>query len=220
MPCRPCPWRQKSKLGAKLAEGKFVAFVEILPPRGVDAIPRNRRRPPLRRARHRLHQRARRPARQRPHERPGHLPAHPAAGRHRSRQPFLLPRPQHPGHPIRAAGRAHRGRAQPDLHHRRSAAHGRLSRRHRGVRRGRHRPGQHRQQSESRPGYRRQPHGLADRAADRRGRQSRRAEHGRGDPPLRMESGSRRRVRGHPAGVRSGPAGSIPASASSTSRFR
>ena len=27
----------KSKLGAKLAEGKFVAFVEILPPRGVDA---------------------------------------------------------------------------------------------------------------------------------------------------------------------------------------
>src|SRR4051812_36031772 len=27
----------KSKLGAKLAEGKFVSFVEILPPRGVDA---------------------------------------------------------------------------------------------------------------------------------------------------------------------------------------
>jgi len=31
------PVAQKSKLGAKLAEGKFVAFVEILPPRGVDA---------------------------------------------------------------------------------------------------------------------------------------------------------------------------------------
>ena len=30
------PVAQKSKLGAKLAEGKFVAFVEILPPRGVD----------------------------------------------------------------------------------------------------------------------------------------------------------------------------------------
>jgi homocysteine S-methyltransferase len=28
---------RKSKLGAKLVEGKFVAFVEILPPRGVDA---------------------------------------------------------------------------------------------------------------------------------------------------------------------------------------
>jgi methionine synthase I (cobalamin-dependent)/5,10-methylenetetrahydrofolate reductase len=28
---------QKSKLGGKLAEGKFVSFVEILPPRGVDA---------------------------------------------------------------------------------------------------------------------------------------------------------------------------------------
>ncbi len=33
----PVPVAQKSKLGAKLAEGKFVAFVEILPPRGVDA---------------------------------------------------------------------------------------------------------------------------------------------------------------------------------------
>jgi homocysteine S-methyltransferase len=31
------PVAQKSKLGAKLADGKFVSFVEILPPRGVDA---------------------------------------------------------------------------------------------------------------------------------------------------------------------------------------
>jgi methionine synthase I (cobalamin-dependent)/5,10-methylenetetrahydrofolate reductase len=33
----PVPVARKSKLGAKLADGKFVAFVEILPPRGVDA---------------------------------------------------------------------------------------------------------------------------------------------------------------------------------------
>jgi methionine synthase I (cobalamin-dependent)/5,10-methylenetetrahydrofolate reductase len=33
----PVPVAQKSKLGAKLAEGKFVSFVEILPPRGIDA---------------------------------------------------------------------------------------------------------------------------------------------------------------------------------------
>jgi homocysteine S-methyltransferase len=33
----PVPVAQKSKLGAKLAAGKFVSFVEILPPRGVDA---------------------------------------------------------------------------------------------------------------------------------------------------------------------------------------
>ncbi len=33
----PVPLARKSKLGGKLAEGKFVAFVEILPPRGVDA---------------------------------------------------------------------------------------------------------------------------------------------------------------------------------------
>jgi methionine synthase / methylenetetrahydrofolate reductase(NADPH) len=31
------PTAEKSQLGAKLAAGKFVAFVEILPPRGVDA---------------------------------------------------------------------------------------------------------------------------------------------------------------------------------------
>ena len=31
------PVAEKSKLGAKLASGKFVAFVEILPPRGIDA---------------------------------------------------------------------------------------------------------------------------------------------------------------------------------------
>jgi len=33
----PVSMAQKSKLGQKLAEGKFVSFVEILPPRGVDA---------------------------------------------------------------------------------------------------------------------------------------------------------------------------------------
>jgi len=33
----PVPIEQKSKLGAKLAAGKFVAFVEILPPRGVES---------------------------------------------------------------------------------------------------------------------------------------------------------------------------------------
>jgi len=33
----PVPATKKSSLGGKLAEGKFVSFVEILPPRGVDA---------------------------------------------------------------------------------------------------------------------------------------------------------------------------------------
>jgi homocysteine S-methyltransferase len=33
----PIPTAEKSSLGAKLAAGKFVSFVEILPPRGVDA---------------------------------------------------------------------------------------------------------------------------------------------------------------------------------------
>jgi len=35
--CVAVPLRDKSKLGAKLAEGRFVSFVEILPPRGTDA---------------------------------------------------------------------------------------------------------------------------------------------------------------------------------------
>ncbi len=33
----PVPMAEKSQIGAKLAAGKFVTFVEILPPRGVDA---------------------------------------------------------------------------------------------------------------------------------------------------------------------------------------
>ncbi len=33
----PVPVAEKSRLGARLAAGKFVSFVEILPPRGVDA---------------------------------------------------------------------------------------------------------------------------------------------------------------------------------------
>ena len=94
----------------KLAEGKFVAFVEILPPRGVDASREIEGARLCADGRHRLHQCARRPARQRPHERAGHLPADPAARRHRGGESLLLPRPQYPGHPIGTAGRA-RGRA-------------------------------------------------------------------------------------------------------------
>lgn len=36
-PMAPVPMAEKSSLGAKLASGRFVAFVEILPPRGADA---------------------------------------------------------------------------------------------------------------------------------------------------------------------------------------
>lgn len=36
-PLPKVPIAEKSRLGAKLAAGKFVAFVEILPPRGIDA---------------------------------------------------------------------------------------------------------------------------------------------------------------------------------------
>jgi methionine synthase / methylenetetrahydrofolate reductase(NADPH) len=35
-PMEPVPMAQKSALGAKITEGKFVALIEVLPPRGVD----------------------------------------------------------------------------------------------------------------------------------------------------------------------------------------
>ena len=185
-------WRRfrsprRASWARKLAAGKFVAFVEILPPRGVDASKEIEGAKLCADARHRLHQRAGRSARQRPAERSGHLPAHPAAGRHRSRAALLLPRSQHSQHPERTAGRAHGRRPQSDLHHRRSAAHGHVSGRDRGVRRRCDRARQHRQQSEPRAGYRRQSDGLANRAAAGRGRESRRAQHGRRDAALRME---------------------------------
>ena len=53
------------------------------------------------------------------------------------------------------------------------------------------------------------PIGSANRSADRRGRQPRRDEYGRGNPPLRLESRSRRRIRRHPARIRPQPAGRV-----------
>ena len=214
------PVKDKSQLGAKLAAGKFVAFVEILPPRGVDAskeiagaalckahgidcinVPDG-------------------PRASAAHERAGDLPVDPARRRHRGGESLLLPGPQYTGHPVGIAGRTCGGRAEPDLHHRRSAAHGPEPERDRRVRRGRDRPGEHREQFESRARYRRRSHGIADRAAARRGREPRRVEHGRGDSSLRAEGESRRRVRRHPARLRSRPARAIPQANRRISGFR
>ena len=134
------PVAEKSALGAKLAAGKFVAFVEILPPRGVDASkeiegaklckaagidcinvpdgPRASARMSAQVTCQLIQQQA----------------------GNRSGAAFLLPRSQYPQHSERTAGRARRRRPQSDLHHRRSAAHGDLSGRDRGVRRRCHRP--------------------------------------------------------------------------------
>ena len=138
------PCCEKSHLGAKLAAGKFVAFVEILPPRGIDASKEIAGARVLQGTWHRLHQRSGRPARERPDERASHVPIDSAARRNRSGTPFLLPRPQYSEHAIGAARRAHDRRTEPDLHHRRSAAHGFLSRCDRGLRCRFHRPHQHR----------------------------------------------------------------------------
>ena len=96
------------------------------------------------------------PARQRAHERAGHLPVIQQHAEIEAVNHFCCRDRNILGIQSRAAGRACRRHPQPDLHHRRSAAHGHLPGRHGGVRRRRHRPDQHRQQFESRAGYRRQ----------------------------------------------------------------
>ena len=128
------PLRDKSKLGAKLAEGRFVSFVEILPPRGTDAS----------------------------REIAGaalcaehgidciNIPDGPRASARLSAQAACQLIQQHAG--IEAVNhfccrdrnilgiqsellaRPHAGCAQSHLHHGRSAAHGRVSGSHRGVR--------------------------------------------------------------------------------------
>ena len=125
---RRFPSPTRASLGAKLAAGKFVAFVEILPPRGVDASKEIEGAklcaahgidcinvPDGPRASARLSAQVTCQLIQQ------------QAG-HRSGAAFLLPRPEYSGHSVRAAGRAHRGGPQFDLHHGRSAAHGHLSR--------------------------------------------------------------------------------------------
>ena len=99
-----------------------------------------------------------------PPQQPGAVPAGEAGSGHRAGPALHLPRSQRAGHSVGPAGRQRRRHSQPDLHHRRSAEDGRLSRRDRGLRRGLDRSGQHRSQSEPRSRHRRQ----SDRKLDRR----------------------------------------------------
>ena len=121
------PVAKKSVLGGKLAAGKFVSFVEILPPRGVDASKEIEGAKLCKAA--------------------GidciNVPDGPRASARMSAQVtcqliqeqakieavlhFLLPRSQYSEHPKWLAGRVCRGRQESDLHHRRSSAHGHLS---------------------------------------------------------------------------------------------
>ena len=170
------PVAEKSKLGAKLAAGKFVAFVEILPPRGVDASQGNRGREAVRRA--------------------GidciNVPDGPRASARMSAQVTCQLIQQQAG--IEAVTHfCCRDRNILSIQSELLGAHTVGVRNLICITGDPPRMGtypdatavfdvdaigltQHRQQSESRAGYRRQPDGLADRAADRRGRQSRRAE--------------------------------------------
>ena len=77
--CPRLPVADKSQLGREAGGGQVRVLRRDPAAARRGCVEGNRRRGAVRRARHRLHQRARRPARQRPHERAGHLPAHPAA---------------------------------------------------------------------------------------------------------------------------------------------
>ena len=191
-------------------QGSFVTLVEIVPPRGIDCTKEIEGARTAGAARRPRHQRARLAARLGPHERAEPLHPDSAAHRHRDDSPLHLPRPQSALHPVGPAGRLVHRPAQHPLPHRRSAQAGQLSRRHRCLRRGLHRPGQHRAPPQPRPRHRRQRHRRQHQLHHRRRRQSRRARHRAGAAPLRLQSRGRRRVRHHPAGLRPAPAGELP----------
>jgi len=84
---------ERSGLGAKLAAGRFVTFVEILPPKGVDPTSEIAGAKLCKDAGIDCINVPDGPPRQRPPERPGHLPIDSAARRHRDGTTRLLPRP-------------------------------------------------------------------------------------------------------------------------------
>ena len=119
------PVAEKSQLGAKLAAGKFVSFVEILPPRGwPDASKEIAGAALCKAAGIDCINVPDRSAGQRTDELAGYLPVDSARGGNRSGDALLLSRPEYSEHPVGIAGRARGGGSQPDLHHGRSAAHG------------------------------------------------------------------------------------------------
>ena len=124
----PVPREQKSRLAGELARGRFVIGVELLPPRGFEAEPAIQRAPRAQALRRRRRQHPRRPARGRAPERAVAGGADRAAGRHRDAAALCLPRSQPARHPVRSAGRARDGAAQPAAGHRRSGTRRRLSR--------------------------------------------------------------------------------------------
>ena len=122
------PLEERSKLGQKLAAGEFVTMVEIVPPKGSDPAKELAAAKYLRsvgidavnipdspRASARMGNQA--------------LCTLISAGmRHRDDSALHLPRPECAEHSERSAGGLRTGTAQPDLHYRRSAKAGKLSR--------------------------------------------------------------------------------------------
>ena len=158
MPVDPPPLAERSQPGRKLAARR------VRDHGGDRSAARDRRRKGDRRravpevgGRGRS-QHPRQPACLGAHEQSGALPAGEAGGRHRAHPALHLPRSQRAVHSVGPAGRERRRHSQSDLHHRRSAEDGRLSRRDCGLRCGLDRAGQHRPQPESRPRSRRQSH--------------------------------------------------------------
>ncbi len=181
----PVPLAERSRLGAKLAEGRFVTTVEIVPPKGVDPAPMFEQVPAAQGSRGRRGQRARRAAGPEPDGR-APLRAHdPARGRPRGGGPLRLPRPQPARHAVRPAGRRGGGHQQPADRDRRSAEDGPLPRGHRGLR--------HRQHRAHQPGVAAQPRARPWRQSDRQAdpvRRRRRSEPGRARPRAGARAGS------------------------------
>ena len=172
-PKPPPPLAEKSQLGRRLAARQWVTTVELLPPRGYDLRSTDREEPST------LHERGvtrstfpTAPGPVARHLAADHRRAHPARGRDRADPALLLPRPEPDRHAGRPAGLRGLRHPQHPVRDRRPAQAGRLSARHRRVRRRfdrhggraaaaqlRHRPG--------RPGHR-----PAHLRRDRRGARS------------------------------------------------
>ena len=169
----PVPLAARSRLGAKLAEGRFVTTVEIVPPKGVDPAPMFEQVRQLKAA---GVDAVNVPDGPRAQSRMGALLSAAddrARGRARGGGALRLPGPQPARHALRSARRGRGGHPQPAHHHRRSAEDGALPRGHRGVRHRQHRAHQPGQPAQPRARSRRQSDRPADQVRHRRRGQSR-----------------------------------------------
>src|SRR3954469_25915781 len=204
------PLPERSRLGAKLAEGQFVTTVEIVPPKGVDPAPMFEQVRLLKQA---GVDAVNVPDGPRAQSRMGALLAGLMIQREGGMEAGVrhpLPRPQPARYALRPARRRRRGHSQSAHRDRGPAQDGPVSRSDRRVRHRQHRAHQPGVATESRTGPGRQPDRHPYAVRDRGGRQPSRARSRPRASAVRLEGGGRGGMGDHPAGVRPGSARPFP----------